>query len=72
MNKMMEENRNDKNKIHAPRCFLCNKKFILLMECSYCEKSFCIQHRYLETHGCIQNKQPIYIEPIVFKKLEKI
>lgn len=70
MNKM-DENRSDKN--HAPRCFLCNKKSILLMECSYCEKSFCIQHRYLESHGCIQNKQPIiHIEPIEFKKLEKI
>lgn len=38
------------------RCAQCNKKLgvIMIMKC-HCEKIFCAQHRYAETHNCSYN-----------------
>lgn len=44
----------DKNKkIDKQRCAKCNKKLgvIMIMKC-HCERVFCAQHRYAETHNC--------------------
>jgi len=35
-----------------PECSYCGKEDMLPYKCSYCEKSFCSQHRLPENHEC--------------------
>lgn len=43
------------------RCFYCNKKKLILMDC-LCGKKLCLTHRYAEFHYCDEMKKKDEIE----------
>ena len=66
----MSENISSKNKI---RCHFCNKKQLFLHKCS-CNYSFCLTHRFPDTHNCTckYTRKDQIIKPCIAKKVIKI
>lgn len=45
------------------KCQFCKKKAVILLECSYCERTVCLKHRTPETHNCCHNFQETFSLP---------
>ena len=62
-------------KKYKEKCSCCKKKSLFLIKCK-CGNSFCLKHKYPESHSCTFDfKHEITKENLVdcnFKKIEKI
>lgn len=61
------------------KCNKCRKKTHIHFECTICEKTHCLKHRYPESHICLINtpdskkeEDKVKMEKIIPKKIEKI
>ena len=62
-------------KKYKQKCFCCKKKSLIMIKCK-CGNSFCLKHKYPESHNCTINyKHELSKDNFVdcnFKKVEKI
>ena len=69
---------NTNKKINKIKCEFCLKKQIIWIQCSYCNKFYCMKHRIPELHNCennsqdISNKDSLNKQAIICEKVIKI
>ena len=62
-----------------PKCFTqkCRKKSLILTECRYCLKKYCLKHRFPESHQCTDYEtgrlkdREIFSEKLISLKCEE-